>query len=129
MDQIANPAPGFKRNPDKVITITPYAGTVTVSAGDTVIASSTMAKVLTELPYPPAFYIPFGDIDFAQLRRTEHASHCPYKGDATYWSVLPAGESGQNAMWAYERPFDEMAEVASHGAFYTTKVSIEAKPA
>ncbi|MER8373526.1 DUF427 domain-containing protein [Mesorhizobium sp. M1409] len=128
MDQITNPAPGFQRNPDKVITIDPFAGTVTVRAGDAVIASSTRAKVLSEPPYPAVFYIPFADIDFGKLAGTEHSTHCPYKGDASYWSVLPAGETGQNAMWAYEHPFDEMAEIRNHGAFYASKVAIEAKP-
>ncbi|MBZ9702461.1 MULTISPECIES: DUF427 domain-containing protein [unclassified Mesorhizobium] len=129
MDKIANPAPGFQRNPDKVITVEPYKGTVTVRAGDTVIASSTNAKVLTEAPYPAAFYIPFADIDFNKLSGTQSSTHCPYKGDASYWSVLPAGEAGKDAMWAYEQPFDELAEIRNHGAFYASKVSIEAKPA
>lgn len=128
MDQIANPAPGYQRNPDKIITIEPYVGTVTVRVGDTVVASSAKAKVLSEPPYPAAFYIPFADIDFGKLASTEHSTHCPYKGDASYWSVLPAGETGQNAMWAYERPFDEMTEIRDHGAFYASKVTIEAKP-
>jgi len=128
MDKIANPAPGFQRNPDKIITIETYVGTVTVRAGDTVIASSTKAKVLSEAPYPAVFYIPFADIDFDRLSATEHSTHCPYKGDASYWSVLPAGEAGQNAMWAYERPFDEMTEIRDHGAFYASKVTIEATP-
>ena len=128
MDQIANPSPGFQRNPDKVITVEPYVGTVRVRVGDTVIASSTRAKVLTEPPYPAAFYIPFADIDFDRLSRTDHSSHCPYKGDASYWRVPSAGETGVNAMWAYERPFDEMAEIRNHGAFYPNKVIIEATP-
>ncbi|MEI9412505.1 DUF427 domain-containing protein [Mesorhizobium salmacidum] len=128
MDKIANPAPGFQRNPDKIITIEPYSGTVTVRFGDTVIASSARAKVLTEAPYPAAFYIPFADIDFDKLSRTDHATHCPYKGDASYWSVLPAGEAGKDAMWAYRQPYDEMTEIRDHGAFYASKVTIEAKP-
>ncbi|RUU31295.1 MAG: DUF427 domain-containing protein [Mesorhizobium sp.] len=129
MDQIANPAPGFQRNPGKVITVEPYRGTVAVRSGETVIASSTKAKVLTESPYPSVFYIPFADIDFDQLRKTEFSTHCPYKGDASYWSVLPAAEAGKDAMWAYERPFDEMVEIRDHGAFYPNKATIEAKPA
>ncbi|CDX11142.1 conserved hypothetical protein [Mesorhizobium sp. ORS 3324] len=128
MDKRANPAPGFQRNPDKVITIEPYRGAVTVSAGDTVIARSTRARLLSEPPYPAVFYIPFADIDFGKLARTGHSTHCPYKGDARYWSVLPAGETGKDAMWAYEQPFDEMAEIRDHGAFYTSKVTVEAAP-
>ncbi|PBB93524.1 hypothetical protein CK215_06130 [Mesorhizobium sp. WSM3864] len=128
MDKRANPAPGFQRNPDKVITIEPYRGAVTVSAGDVVIARSTRARLLSEPPYPAVFYIPFDDIDFSKLARTEHSTHCPYKGDASYWSVLPAGDSGRDAMWAYEQPFDEMVDIRDHGAFYTSKVTVETKP-
>lgn len=128
MDQIANPAPGFQRNPGKVITVEPYHGTVVVRAGNTIVASSTKAKLLSETPYPKVFYIPFEDIDFDQLGKSERSTHCPYKGDASYWSVLPAGETGKDAMWAYERPFDEMTEIRNHGAFYASKVTIEATP-
>ncbi|PBC02067.1 DUF427 domain-containing protein [Mesorhizobium sp. WSM3860] len=128
MDKRANPAPGFQRNPDKVITIEPYRGAVTVSAGDVVIARSTRARLLSEPPYPAVFSIPFDDIDFGKLARTEHSTHCPYKGDASYWSVLPAGDSGRDAMWAYEQPFDEMVEIRDHGAFYTSKVTVDTKP-
>ena len=75
MDQIANPAPGFQRNPGKVITVEPYHGTVVVRAGDTIIATSTAARLLSEPPYAPVFYIPFDDIDFSQLTRTDHSTH------------------------------------------------------
>lgn len=128
MDQIANPAPGFQRNPGKVITVEPYRGTVTVRTGEMVIASSTNAKLLSEAPYSSVLYIPFEDIDFSQLAKTELSTHCPYKGDASYWSVLPAAEAGKDAMWAYEQPFDEMVEIRDHGAFYPNKVTIEATP-
>ncbi|TIP01952.1 MAG: DUF427 domain-containing protein, partial [Mesorhizobium sp.] len=73
-------------------------------------------------------YIPFDDIDLSKLARTEHSTHCPYKGNASYWSVLPAGDSGRDAMWAYEQPFDEVVEIRDHGAFYSSKVTVETKP-
>ncbi len=119
-----NPSPGFARNPTRQITVAPHVGVVTVTAGGAVIARSNAARVLTEASYPPVIYIPFADIDFSTLERTGHATHCPYKGDASYWSVVPAGEGGVNGMWAYETPFDEMAEIASHGAFYPDRVTI-----
>lgn len=119
-----NPAPGFARNPGKVIDIAPHEGTVVVEAGGTVVARSDNALMLTEPPYPPAWYIPFADIDFSALSKTAHATHCPYKGDASYWSVVPAGETGANAMWAYEAPFDETAAIRDHGAFYPDRVTI-----
>ena len=90
--------------------------------------TSTRARLLSEPPYPQHFYIPFEDIDFTQLGKTALSTHCPYKGDASYWSVLPAGETGKDAMWAYERPFDEMTEIRDHGAFYPNRVTIEAIP-
>ncbi|SMH41520.1 DUF427 domain-containing protein [Mesorhizobium australicum] len=123
---MTNPSPGFARNPAKSITVEPYPGPVTVSAGGKVIARTARALKLTETPYPPVLYIPFADIDFSALEKTTHASHCPYKGDASYWSVTPAGPRGDNAMWAYERPYDEMAAIRDHGAFYPDRVTIEA---
>ena len=127
MDQHANPSPGFRRNPGKVITVEPFKGRVVVFAAGTIIASSAKAKIVTEPPYPFSFYIPFEDIDFRKLRRTERSTLCPYKGDASHWNVLPAGELGNDAMWAYEQPFDEMALLREHGAFYPDRVSIDAE--
>jgi uncharacterized protein (DUF427 family) len=124
MRAASNPAPGFVRNPDKRITVAAHAGAVEVSLDGTVIASSKRAKLLTEAPYPPVLYIPFADIRFEQLEKTTRSTHCPYKGDASYWSVKPAGEKGLNAMWAYETPFDEMAAIRDHGAFYADRVTI-----
>ena len=123
---MANPSPGFVRNPGKALGMEPHAGTVTVEAGGKVIARSDRALVLTEPPYPPAYYIPFADIDFTALRKTELSTHCPYKGDASYWSVTPAGAAGENAMWAYEAPYDETAAIRDHGAFYPDRVKITA---
>jgi uncharacterized protein (DUF427 family) len=120
----SNPAPGFARNPSKVITIEPCDGVVTVSAGGVEIARSAHAKVLAETPYPPVVYVPFADIDFGHLARTDHATHCPFKGNASYWSVPALGNAGTNVMWAYEHPFDETAGIRDHGAFYPDRVKI-----
>jgi len=120
-----NPSPGLASNPGKKITIEPFAGTVTVTANGATIASSTRAKLLTESPYPPIVYVPFGDISFAELERTDLSTHCPFKGDASYWNVKPAGAQGKNAMWAYETPFDEMEAIKDHGAFYPDRVTID----
>jgi len=128
MDQHANPSPGFRHNPGKVITVEPFKGRVVVFAAGVIIASSAKAKLVTEPPYPFSFYIPFEDIDFRKLKKTELSTLCPYKGDASYWNVVPAGEAGNDAMWAYELPFDEMAEIRDHGAFYPNRVTIDAAP-
>ena len=125
MDQIANPAPGFQRNPGKVITVEPYRGTVVVRAGDTVIASSTRAKLLSEPPYPQAFYIPFEDIDFAQLGKTALSTHCPFKGDASYFR---AAHGLADVAWSYEIPLPGASAIAGHLAFYPDKAEIETVP-
>lgn len=126
MNDAANPSPGFAKNPDKVIEVEPVDGTVVVRAGDgVVIARTTRAQRLSEPPLPSVLYIPFDDIAFEHLKRTAHSTHCPYKGDASYWSVAPAGENGENAMWGYERPYDEMKSIKDHAAFDPDRVTVE----
>lgn len=123
MQQTARPAPGFARNPKK-IDIVPYQGTVTVKAGDAIVATTRQAKRLDEEGLPPVLYIPFEDVRFANLERTETRTHCPYKGDASYWRLVAASEP-QDIMWAYEDPYDEMQAIKDHGAFYEDRVNIE----
>ena len=124
-----NPSPGFQRNPAHRIIVEPYDGTVTVRFSDAVIASTDQAKVLREGDYPPAFYIPFDHIYFERLLPSQTKTHCPFKGDASYWNVTASGEARDDVMWAYASPFDEMAAIANHGAFYPDKVAITAVPA
>jgi len=124
---MANPSPGFARDPSKVLVIEAHDGEVLVSAGSETIARSRNALRLSEPPYPPVLYIPFADVDFTKLAKTAHSTHCPYKGDASYWSVLPAGAAGANAMWAYEAPYDETAAIRNHAAFYPDRVTITAE--
>jgi uncharacterized protein (DUF427 family) len=124
---MSNPSPGFARNPSKVLTIEPYAGEVTVKAGGHTIARSSRALVLSEPPYPAIYYIPFADIDVARLAPTNHSTNCPYKGDASYWSLPVLGADGENAMWAYRDPYDESLAIKDHGAFYAGKVTVEAR--
>jgi uncharacterized protein (DUF427 family) len=128
MDTATNPSPGFQRNPDYRITVEPFDGVVNVAFFDAIIGSSDKALVLREGDYPPVFYIPFKDIYFDFLQPTETRTHCPYKGDASYWGVTAAGESEKDIMWAYESPYDEMQRIRSHGAFYPNKVRIDAHP-
>ena len=123
---MTHPSPGFARNPSKVLTIEPYRGEVTVEAGGKTIARTNRALVLSEPPYPAAFYLPFDDIDFTALSPTGHSTHCPYKGDASYWSVPSLGRPGDNAMWAYRFPYDETAAIKDYGSFYPDRVTIRA---
>ena len=108
--------------PDHPITIAPAGGRVTVRAGGTVIASSDRALALREADYPPVLYIPRADVAMDRLQRTEHATHCPYKGECAYFSVPDAGARGTNAAWSYETPYPAVAAIAGHLAFYPDRV-------
>lgn len=124
----SNPSPGFQRDPTRRISVEPFDGVVTVTFSDAIIASTDDALLLREADYPPVYYIPFKDIYFEFLRSSETKTHCPFKGDASYWTVTAVGESLRDVMWAYEQPYDEMAQIKDHGAFYPNKVRIEANP-
>ncbi|MBP0635623.1 DUF427 domain-containing protein [Cupriavidus sp. AcVe19-6a] len=108
--------------PDHPITITPTQGRVVVKAAGRVVADSTAALTLQEASYTPVQYIPRADVDMAQLARSDHATYCPYKGDCSYFSIPAAGERGRNAVWSYETPYDAVAAIASHVAFYPDRV-------
>jgi uncharacterized protein (DUF427 family) len=122
METAANPAPGFRSRPEHTITVEPFAKHVTVRANGAVVASSDRALLLKEHVYPPVIYIPFADIDFSMLAATDSSTHCPFKGDASYWSIK---DGARDAMWAYRHPYDEMSEIRDHGAFYPSRVTIE----
>jgi uncharacterized protein (DUF427 family) len=129
MNNAANPSPGFQRNPSRRIAVEPFDGVVTVTFSDAIVASTDEALVLREQDYPLVFYVPFKDVCFEFLKRSDTSTHCPYKGDASYWNVSAGGEAAEDVMWAYERPFDEMIAIRDYGAFYPNKVRIEANPA
>jgi uncharacterized protein (DUF427 family) len=111
--------------PDHPITITHNPKRVRVTADGVVIAETTHALTLKEARYPAVQYVPRGDAKMDLLKRTERVTHCPYKGDASYYSVVAGGKTLDNAIWTYEAPFPAMAEISGHLAFYPDKVKIE----
>ena len=111
--------------PDHPITITQNPRRVRVTAGDIVIAETSKALTLKEARYPAVQYVPREDAKMALLERTDRVTHCPYKGDANYYSVKADGKMLDNAIWTYETPFPAMTEISGHLAFYPDKVKIE----
>ena len=116
--------PVLTPGPDHPIAIERNANRVHVRAANTLIADTTNALTLREAGYPPVRYIPRGDVDVAQLRRSAHASYCPYKGDAAYFDIVALGEQGKNAIWTYEQPYAAVDAIAGHLAFYPSKAEI-----
>jgi uncharacterized protein (DUF427 family) len=112
--------------PDHPITVEKNPDRVVVTVAGKVIADTRDALSLQEASYPAVQYIPPTDVDFSQLERTEHETYCPYKGDASYYSIIPAGERGANAVWTYEQPYAAVSDIREHVAFYPDRVdSIE----
>ena len=116
--------------PDHPISIEKSAARVIVSVGGRVIADTRAAVTLREAAYPPVHYVPRKDVDMSLLERTSHATYCPYKGDCAYYSVPLGGERSVNAVWTYEAPYEAVAPIKDHLAFYPNRVdSIEVRAA
>ncbi|GGN30592.1 uncharacterized protein (DUF427 family) [Actinoplanes campanulatus] len=108
--------------PDHPITVSPAGEKVVVTAGGRVIAETGNALLLQEAHYPPVRYVPLADVDPAVLERSTTTSYCPYKGDATYYSLPGAPD----AVWEYQDPYDAVAAIKGHVAFYPDKVEFSA---
>ncbi|MBL8659708.1 MAG: DUF427 domain-containing protein [Rhodospirillales bacterium] len=104
------------------ITIEPASARVRVILDGVCIAESTRALVLREGSLSPVVYIPRADVDPASLTRSAHRSHCPFKGDASYFTVSAGETRVENAAWSYEQPFSAVAAIRDHLAFYPSKV-------
>lgn len=104
--------------PEHPITVTPATRRWRVRFHDHIIADSADALVLQEASYPPVAYFPREDVAMAYLGRTAHTTHCPYKGDANYYTLNRDGEVVENAVWTYERPFPAMRAIEGRLAFY-----------
>jgi uncharacterized protein (DUF427 family) len=110
--------------PDHPIVIEQNPERVVVRVGDQVVADTTAALALREANYPAVQYIPLADVDQASLKETETSTYCPYKGDASYYTLVTAGGELTDVIWTYREPYAAVAEIAGHVAFYPDKVSL-----
>jgi uncharacterized protein (DUF427 family) len=107
------------------ITIRKAPGTWVVRAADAVLGESMNALELTEGSYPPVIYFPRGDIAMAFLDKSDTVTTCPYKGEASYYSIITGSGAIRDAAWSYETPKAGVAEIAGHLAFYPDKATVE----
>jgi uncharacterized protein (DUF427 family) len=124
---MSNPAPGFVTRPDYRVDLVPEIRRVKVVIEGITIANSGGALRVEETGHGPVFYIPEKDVRLDLMHPTEHHTRCPYKGEASYWTIeLPGGESSnrrvENAVWGYPSPYDEVVGLAGHYAFYPNRV-------
>ena len=110
--------------PDHPITITPAKTRWRARFAGHVIADSGDALVLQEADYKPVVYFPRADVSMEYFSRTDRSTHCPYKGDAAYYTILMDGNFGDNAVWTYEEPFPAMEQIRGRLAFYPDKVEV-----
>jgi uncharacterized protein (DUF427 family) len=108
--------------PEHPITIEPNRKRVRVLFNGRVVADTTRALTLREASLRPVQYIPRADAEMALLVRSAQSTHCPYKGDAAYYSLSVDGRTAENAVWTYERPFPAMAAIREYLAFYPARV-------
>ena len=122
MNQISSEGKEIKiPGPEHPITISPTEGTVRVTVAGRIVAESTRALRLQEMGYPPVYYLPRSDADTSLLVRTTHRTYCPYKGDATYYSIPIGGTKSEYAVWTYERPYKAVASIREYLAFYPSR--------
>lgn len=126
---MSNSAPGFRKFPNHRITVKPVRVRVRVTHEGETIADTREAVALEEMMGPDTstvapvvYYLPRKDVKTDRLVRTPRTTHCPFKGDATYYAFRKGGE---DVVWSYEQPYDEMMAIKGRLAFYPDKVEIK----
>jgi uncharacterized protein (DUF427 family) len=110
--------------PDHPITIETSGQRFVVRSGDRVVADSSATLTLREAAYPPVQYFPMADVDQALLRPSATSTYCPFKGDASYYSVAGPDGDVEDAIWTYAEPYPAVEAIAGYLAFYPHHVDI-----
>jgi len=110
--------------PEHPITIEPAGVRVVARVGAQIVADTTRALTMREASYPPVHYIPLEDVDQTLLTASATQTYCPYKGDASYYGIAAADGERADAVWSYREPYDAVADIAGHVAFYTDRVDV-----
>ena len=125
VDQSMSTRQRLEPGPDHPITVSPSDTRVLVTRGGTTIADTGEAQVLREAGYPEVMYVPRKDVRMELLEPTDHTTYCPYKGEASYFSIVGAGDDATDAVWTYEMPYAAVAPIREHLAFYPDQVDID----
>ena len=112
----------MQANPDHTIRIVPHPARLRVLWKGNIIADTTDLLMLHEASYPTVAYVPRADIDMTLLTKSPQKTHCPYKGDASYFSLQSHDVTTENAVWSYETPFPAVNSIAGYLAFNSKEV-------
>jgi uncharacterized protein (DUF427 family)/class 3 adenylate cyclase len=121
-ERVINMAPGFSVHPDYQVSIKPSGKRIRAMFNGQVIADSSNVLVLNETRHAPTYYFPKSNIDMSALIPSEHHTHCPFKGNASYWSIQVESEFAENVVWAYEQPYKDAQQIEGHVSFYWDKM-------
>ena len=116
----------YDRHPEHTVEIGAEPHAVKVTWQGHVVAETRAARLLREARYPAAYYVPISDVEASFLSKTDHSTHCPFKGDASYYTLVSDRTRDENAVWVYEDPFDQVEAIRDHVSFYPDRVTIEA---
>lgn len=124
-----NPGPGYAKHPEHRVALAPEPRRVRVTFDGELVADTTSAIRLEEATYPPVYYVPRKDVKMERLTPTAHHTYCPFKGQASYFTLTGSAGSARartapDAVWSYEAPYDEVITIKDHLAFYPDKASI-----
>ncbi len=115
----------YHQFPDYRVDLEANPDRVQVRIDGAILADSSRTLIVLETKHDPVIYFPREDVLFDRLERTEHKTFCPFKGEASYWSVRVGDRVEENIVWSYEDPFDPVAGLKDHVAFYPDRVDWE----
>jgi len=108
--------------PDHPITVSASEQRVTVRFAGQVVAETRRALSLQEADYPAVLYVPREDARAELLQRSDTTTYCPFKGEASYYTIEVAGQQAVDAIWTYENPYPAVGEIKDYLAFYPDRV-------
>lgn len=109
---------------DYRFTFEAHPARVRIAFDGVTVADSRQVHVMRETRLAPVFYFPRDDLNWDLLQRSEHRTYCPFKGNATYWSLVASGRRVENAAWSYEDPFEAASHIKDYVAFYADLVDV-----
>ena len=122
---MSEPRSLYHKYPDYRVDLDPSERRVRVRIGGELIADTERALIVRETKHDPVTYVPLADVRGDLIEPTDHTTFCPFKGDASYWTVRVGDQTFENVLWGYPEPFEEVAGIAGYVAFYPDRVEIE----
>jgi len=112
----------YAKYPDYRVALEPNPTRVHVTFDGETVVDSERTVIVRETKHDPVIYFPRDDVNMSLLERTEHETFCPFKGEASYWTLRHGDAVEENAVWTYEDPYEQVDGLRDYVAFYGDKV-------